>query len=181
MIIRGVEGDDEEIVAEMESRLCRKYRLSRKLLYPALGHADFHSYYKDPARFWSAPAYAAFSGTLLPHTLAYEQLNALLADFAEACDAHAASWNRVSVDAIFARSGDRRERDHVAAAYRYTCAVADDYRFPNLEFLGQLTPAQFAELDAYLNYISKERLIPACKQARQACQRQINDLSRAGV
>jgi hypothetical protein len=49
MIIRGADGNDEQRIVEMENGLCRKYRLSRKLLYPVLQHADFHQTWKDPS------------------------------------------------------------------------------------------------------------------------------------
>lgn len=177
MIIRGNDGDDEEKIAAMETGLCRKYRLARKLLYPVLRHADFHRTYADPERFWKPVCYAAFSGKLLSHSLAYGTLSALLADFARESEAHGASWHAVQVEDM--RALERILRDHVAVAHRYACAVADDYVLPAPDLLERLNPDQFREFNDYLAFISERALIPAGKFARLACQRQLDDLSKS--
>jgi hypothetical protein len=179
MIIRGADGDDDEKIAEIEAGLCRKYRLSKKMLYPALRHADFHRAYKDPERFWAPVCYAAFSGTLLSHNLAYGPLSVLLKDFTRESEAHGASWRAAQAEEMSAGSLRRSLRDHVAIAYRYTCAVANDYSFPSSDILGVLTPDQFRQFNDYLAYVSEHALIPACKYARLACQRQLDDLSKS--
>jgi hypothetical protein len=183
MIIRGADGNDEQRISEMEDRLCRKYRLSRKLLYRTLAHADFHRMYKDPAKYWSIPCYAAFSGKVLTHNLAHGPLNALLGDFARGCEAHRRSWDSVGFE-LFKNEGpevpERRQfRDHVAIAHRYACVLADDYIFPDEELAGKLTEVQLVELNDYLDFVSKECPIPAGKMARLAAKRQLEDLARS--
>jgi hypothetical protein len=179
MIIRGSDGDDEEEIVEMEAGLCRKYRIAKKLLYPALRHADFHQTYKDPERFWTPVCYAAFSGKLLSHNLAHGPLRALLADFTRESEAHGASWRAVQVEEIFAKAFERTLRDHVAVGHRYACAVAADYVFPDPDILGRLTPDQFRQFNDYLAYVSEHALISAGKYARLACKRQLDDLSKS--
>jgi hypothetical protein len=180
MIIRGSDGDDEEKIVEMEIGLCRKYRLSRKSLYSVLRHGDFHRTYKDPERFWTPVCYAAFSGKLLSHNLAYGPLSVLLADFALESEAHGASWRAVQWEEMSAGSPYRRSlRDSVAIAHRYACCVADDYAFPAPDIVERLTPDQFRQFNDYLAYVSEHALIPAGKYARLACKRQLDDLSKS--
>jgi hypothetical protein len=179
MITRGSDGDDEEKIVEMEAGLCRKYRIAKKLLYPALRHADFHQTYEDPERFWTPACYAAFSGKLLSHNLAYGPLSALLADFARESEVHRASWQAVQVEGMFSRAYERTLRDHVAIGHRYACAVADDYAFPAPDLVERLTPDQFRQFNDYLAYVSEHALIAAGKFARLACKRQLDDLSKS--
>lgn len=180
MIIRGSDGDDEEKIVEMETGLCRKYRLARKSLYPVLRHADFHQTYKDPERFWAPACYAAFSGKLLSHNLAHGPLSALLADFARESEAHGASWRAVQAEEMRTGSPSRRSlRDYVAIGLRYACAVADDYALPDADILDRLSPEQFEQFNDYLQFVSEHALIPAGKFARLACKRQLDDLSKS--
>jgi hypothetical protein len=190
------------LLQQWESVLCQKYALTDvEMLYEALRQANFHSgcgvvKVADPPRFWTPGAFAAFSGVIVEHRLSPEQLRALLADFngrvslgiAAARDMTEAEFAEQASEALNEQAfeelaGDgpmlRQERNHCADAFRYMVCVADDYLFPVANLPGLLTAAQLVQMNDFLEYVSSRCLIPACKQVRQACQRQIDDLQRS--
>lgn len=112
MIIKGANGNDEQRISQMEEGICRRNRIARRQLYPALCQADFHETYKDPARFWSPPCYAAFSGKVLTHRLGYEGLKALLEDFTHERELLRPSWAVVAWDGLTRK--DRAEPTGIA-------------------------------------------------------------------
>jgi hypothetical protein len=179
MIIQGADGDDLARIEDMEADLCRKDRVSKKLLYPILQQADFHWTYQDPPEFWTAPAYAAFSGTLLNHKLGFEQLESLYSDFTSQRLLIDASWAAVVARELIKNKSHRSDRNHVAIAHRYACAVADDYTFPAPDLLGRFSAQQYEQFTDYLDYVSTERRIAAGKHVRQACERQLTDLAKS--
>jgi hypothetical protein len=172
-------GPDDQTILEMEETLCRRYRLSRKMLYPALRHADFHKTYKDPARYWNVAAYGAFSGEVLRHKLEYEGLERLLQDFKRARELHRSSWATVVAGGLAENAADRTYRNHWAIAHRYCCAVADDYAFPEPNLLERFTAEEFEQFNAYLEYVSSRCRISAGKHVRQACARQLDDREKS--
>lgn len=177
MIIQGAEGDDLARIEDMERDLCRKHKVGRKVLYPTLRQADFHRTYQDPPEFWTTPAYTAFSGVLLTHKLGFDQLKSLLSDFTAQRLLMTASWAAVASGELSEKPLNRAYRDHVAIAHRYACAVANEYTFPEPDLLGRLTPEQFQQFNAYLEYVSLRCRIPAGKYVRLACARHLNDLA----
>jgi len=179
MIVQGAAGDDLAKIQDMEYGLCRRHRVARKLLYPTIRHADFHRTYEDPPEHWNAAAYAAFSGDVLAHKLAFEQLKSLYSDFTAQRFLLSTSWAAVTATEFQGKPLNRAYRDHVAIAMRYACAVADDYVFPEPDLLGKFNSQQFEQFNAYLEYVSTKSRIIACKQVRQACARQLSDLERS--
>jgi hypothetical protein len=179
VIIQGAAGDDRAKIQEMEYDLCRKHRVGKKLLYPILQQADFHRTYSDPPEFWTTPAYAAFSGVLLNHKLGFEQLNSLHSDFTSQRLLMHASWGAVAARELMEKKSYRSYRNHTAIAYRYACAVADDYMFPEPDLLGRFSAQQYEQFNSYLDFVCTKRKIAAGKHVRQACARHLADLAKS--
>ncbi len=186
-----------------EGLLCERYGLdSTETLYEAIRHADFHATGSgpdkaDPLEYWHLAAFAAFSGVIVRHELTPEDLKDLLETFQSRSDLGLAKKKNLTatefkaqieealMESAFERLTDddhpdlREVRAHIAIGFRYACCVAADYIFPDPYLLGRLTRTQFTQFNKYVEFVSRERLIPACKSVRGAGQRQIDDLAKA--
>lgn len=181
-----------------EACLCKQYRLeSTEVLYQAVAHADFHSTYQDPTRYWTIASYSAFTCAVVRQRLSPERLQNLCTDFQARRDFGLAAKKDMAAPE-FAEQLDqalteyaieevleeapvmRQVRDFVAIGFRYACCVADDFIWLDPLLPGRLTAEQMIELNDYVNFVSTKCRIPAGKPARQACQRQLDDLAKSG-